>query len=261
MVSELSSTIKNAGFETCQLAITKAVQNISTFSEIDDRLLEEIGKTFDENEIDIAVLGCYIEPSISDKTERMEQIRNFKLGLAHAHKLKINIVGTETTNFDISRSHSDRMKAYENLKDSAQRMSEEAHKLGVYIGIEPVAEHVLNTPELTAQLFDEIDSSMLRIIFDPVNLVLNDTISKQTEIFDYLFKYLGHKIVALHMKDTTFNNNSKVWENIGHGLIDYEHIFKWLHLHKPLVPLIREGIQLDSYERDIVMMNEYKFQI
>ncbi|MDR2183417.1 MAG: sugar phosphate isomerase/epimerase [Clostridiales bacterium] len=252
--ADLPRIIRQAGFEAVQLAIPKAITGIAAFAEVDDHLLEEIHKNFHDNQLEIAVMGCYIEPSLPDKTERLAQVEIFKLGLGHAAKLGVNIVGTETTHLDIDASPADREKSYQFLKDSMLRMAEEAKKLGVCIGIEPVAEHVLNTPELTARLFDEVDSDKLRIIFDPVNLMLPRTIHSQLQIYRELFEHLGEKIAVLHMKDTDTTGGAKAWRNIGRGQIDYDFIFKWLHRHKPGIPLLREDAQMDSYTADIEAM-------
>jgi len=254
---ELPKIIREAGFEAVQLAFTKAIDGISKFSDVTDHLLEETRENFTKNNVKITVLGCYIEPSLPDKAERLAHVENFKLGLGHAAKLGVGIVGTETTHFDIDATTSEREKVYQLLKDSVLRMADEAEKQGVCIGIEPVAEHTLNTPELTTRLFDEVDSDKLCVIFDPVNLVLPRTIINQLHIYDDLFTDLGDKICVLHMKDTITTSGEKVWRNIGEGQIDYDFIFDWLHSHKPNIPLLREVAQMDSYKQDIVTIKKY----
>ena len=255
--ADLPRIIREAGFEAVQLAIPKAIEGITAFSEIDDHLLEDIRSNFDKYGLEIAVMGCYIEPSLLDKAERLAQVETFKLGLSHAAKLGAKIVGTETTGLDIDAPSTEREKAYQLLKDSVLRMAEEAEKQGVCIGIEPVAEHVLNTPELAARLFDEVGSDKLRIIFDPVNLILPRTIISQLRIYDDLFTSLGDKISVLHMKDVDTNSGEKVWRNLGEGQIDYEFIFDWLHRSKPGIPLLREDAKMDSYKADIKTMQNF----
>jgi sugar phosphate isomerase/epimerase len=255
--ADLPRIIREAGFEAVQLAIPKAIEGIGAFSEVSGHLLEEIRESFSKNQLEIAVMGCYIEPSLPDKEARLENVATFKLGLSHAAKLGVKIVGTETTGFDIDAPESRREKAFQLLKDSVLRMAEEAEKQGVFIGIEPVAEHVLNTPELAARLFDEVGSDALRIIFDPVNLILPRTIANQPNIYRGLFESLGDKIAVLHMKDVDTSSGEKVWRNIGAGEIDYSPIFDWLHSRKPDTPLLREDAQMDSYKADMQAMLKF----
>jgi len=254
--AELPKIIREAGFEAVQLAIPKAITGIAAFSEVDDYLLEKIRESFAAQQLEISVMGCYIEPSLPDKEERLTQVKTFGLGLSHATKLGVKIVGTETTGFEIDGSASEREKAYQLLKDSVLRMAEMAEKHDVCIGIEPVVEHTLNTPQLTARLFDEVGSDKLRIIFDPVNLILPRTVETQTQIYDELFESLSDKIAILHMKDVVIEGSDKAWRNISTGQVNYDHIFDWLHQHKPEIPLLREDAKMDSYQVDMAAMTK-----
>ena len=257
-VDSLAENIKKAGFGCVQLAPTKAIEGVGGFDDITEDCLEDICIAFmlDTN-VEITVLGCYIEPSVPDKETRLKNVEIFKANLTNARRLRIQIVGTETTNFNDIASHSpEREKAYQLLKDSVLRMVEHAEKAGVIVGIEPVAEHTLNTPKLTRRLLDEVGSDKLKVIFDPVNLVLPDTIHKQDEIFREFFELVGKDIVVVHIKDTVIENNQKTWRNIRKGVINYPLIFNWLIKHKPDIRILREGVQMDSYKEDILAMTD-----
>ena len=256
-VESLAANIKNAGFECVQLAPTKAIEGINSFNDITGNHLEDIQQAFSKNEVEITVLGCYIEPSIPDREKRLANVEIFRNNLVYAKQLGIPIVGTETTHMDINASSAEREKAYQLLKDSVLRMVEVAEKVGVYVGIEPVAEHTLNTPALARQLLDEIGSKQLKIIFDPVNLVLPHTINDQNQIFSEVFLLLSSEIVAMHIKDIVIENNEKTWRNIGAGVINYQPIISWLKQNKPEMRLLREGVEMDSYEIDLKAMHSF----
>jgi len=249
---EFPKIVKEKGFDAVQLALTKAITGIEKFSDITDKHLEQVQEHFAKHNLEIAVLGCYIEPSLLDNEKRAEQVMHFKNGLTHAKKLGVGVVGTETTNLDINSK--EREKVYQVLKDSVLRMVEHAEKENVCIGIEPVAEHTLNSVELTQRLLDEVNSKKLKIIFDPVNMILPTTVQNQEEIYKEFLTVLGDKIVALHMKDVVMENNEKVWRNIGQGVVNYQPIFEYLHKHKPDMRLLREHVKMDSYEVDLAAM-------
>jgi len=253
-VESLAEPIKEAGFACVQLAPTKAIEGIGSFGDITESCLEAIQTAFTRSKIEITVLGCYIEPSVTDTALRLKNVDIFKNNLTNAKKLGVKIVGTETTNLDIDTPISKREKIYALLKDSVLRMVEQAEKEDVFVGIEPVAEHTLNTPELARRLLDEVNSNKLKIIFDPVNLVLPCTIHEQDKIFQQFFDLLGNEIVAVHMKDIAIENNQKAWRKIGCGVINYDLIFDWLHRKTPDIRLLREGVQMDSYKEDIQAM-------
>ena len=257
-IEKLANIIRWADFTCVQLAPTKAIEGIEHFNQITDEHLEEIKSTFSKEKVEITVLGCYVEPSLRDEDKRLEQVEFFKAGLVHAKKLGVAIVGTETTHLDIDTPDSEREEVFQLLKDSVLRMVETAEKEGVTIGIEPVADHTLNTPELTRRLLDEVNSDKLKVIFDPVNLILPQTITikQQREIFGKTFELLGNDIVVMHMKDIVIENNQKVWRNISGGVIDYEYIFTWLIENKPDLRVLREGIKLDSYASDVEAMED-----
>jgi len=243
-----------AGFDCVQYAPAKAIKGIEHFDAITPEILQEIKEAFTQHDVEITVLGCYIEPSLPNEPERLNNVRIFKDNLSHAKFLGVPIVGTETTNLNIHATESEREAAYTRLKDSVLRMTEKAEAENVLIGIEPVAEHTLNTPALTRRLLDEIDSDKLRVIFDPVNLVLPHTIHNQDQIFTDMLNLLGNKISVMHIKDTIIENNKKAWQNIGKGLINYPLIFDWLKQNKPTMRLLREDAKMDSYNEDITAM-------
>jgi len=255
-LTEQAKTIKGAGFDCVQYAPAKAITGLEHFDAITPEVLFDIGEAFAQNDVEITVLGCYIEPSLVDEAQRLDNVRIFKDNLAHAKKLGVSIVGTETTGLDIHATEGEREAAYQRLKDSVLRMAEKAEAEGVYIGIEPVAEHTLNTPALARRLLDEVNSNKIKIIFDPVNLVLPNTIHEQDRIFAEMFTLLGNEISVMHIKDTVIEDDKKAWRKIGEGVINYSLIFQWLRTYKPDIRLLREDVKMDSYQDDITVMKK-----
>ncbi|MCL2197481.1 MAG: sugar phosphate isomerase/epimerase [Defluviitaleaceae bacterium] len=253
-VASLAANIREAGFECVQLAPTKAIEGIGSFADINLGHLDEALEAFSRQNLEITVLGCYIEPSVTDNEQRLKNVEIFRQNITNAKRLGIKIVGTETTNMDINTPTAEREKIYALLKDSVLRMVEQAEKENVFVGIEPVAEHTLNTPQLTRRLLDEVKSDKLKIIFDPVNLVLPSTLFEQDKIFNELFTLCGEEIVAVHIKDIEIEYNEKMWREIGKGAINYSLIMPWLHKNKPDISILREGVKPESYARDLTVM-------
>ncbi|MCL2527528.1 MAG: sugar phosphate isomerase/epimerase [Defluviitaleaceae bacterium] len=255
-LTQQAQDIKNAGFECVQYAPAKAIEGITTFDAITQEILPEIKSAFSHHNVEIAVLGCYIEPSLPDKEQRLNNVRIFSDNLSHAKHLGVPIVGTETTRLATDAPAEEREAAYQRLKDSVLRMAETAEKENVLIGIEPVASHTLNTPALTRRLLDEVNSPKLKVIFDPVNLVLPETIHNQDQIFKAMFSLLGNEIEVMHIKDTSVENGKLTWQKIGQGAINYPLIFDWLKKNKPNICLLREDAKMDSYHEDITAMKK-----
>jgi sugar phosphate isomerase/epimerase len=246
-VAQLAKFIADAGFVCTQLAPAKAIQNVDKIADITPVLLDEIREAFAREGVEISVLGCYIEPSITDRDKRLENVALFRENLRHAAALGVPIVGTETTHFPIDAPAHEREIVYKLLLDSVLRMVEKAEQVGVCVGIEPVAEHTLNSPTLARRLLDDVQSDKLKIVFDPVNLLLPATFHEQARIFAETFSLLGEEIAAVHVKDVVIAGGEKVWRNIGAGGVDYGLIIPWLRAHKPGISLLREGVNPDSY--------------
>lgn len=253
----VASTIKNAGFDATQLAVQKSLDGIKSQYDMTDRLLEEVRETFAKHQLEISVYGCYIEPSLKDKEDRLKQVDSFLKGIENAEKLGVKVIGTETTHF--REDESNRKIAYERLLDSVLRMTEKAVKHNVTIGIEPVAEHTLNSPELTCKLLDTVNCENLKVIYDNVNLLLPTTadVNSQRRIIDEVLTGFGNKIVAMHIKDVNVVDNELVWSVIGEGIVDYNYLFEKLKKYNLNVSLLREGATIDSYKKDLEFIKKF----
>lgn len=251
---ELSCLIHNAGFEAVQLAPTKAIEGILRWEDITAATLTAIQNSFFQNHVEISILGCYIEPALPDKEKRTQQVKNFLTALTYANELGVPYVGTETTRLNPNTEANLRTEHYQYLKDSVLRMVEQAERLNVTVAIEPVADHTLHSAELTRQLLDEVGSDHLKVIMDPVNLILEDTVAQQAQIYQTFFRLLGNEIVVAHIKDIVFEAGEKVWRNIGKGCIDLNTVFHWLKENKPQIAVLREHVQPESSSIDIAAL-------
>ena len=251
----LPRAVRAAGFESVQLALTKAIDGVDSFADVTPGLLDRVRDSFADAGVEISILGCYIEPSLPNREERLRQVGNFLLGLEHARDLGVSIAGTETTRLEPTLENEARRESlYQLLKDSVLRMAEKAEKTGVEIGIEPVADHTLNTPELARRLLDEVGSDKVKIIFDPVNMILADTAGRQERIYESFFSHLGQDIRIVHVKDIVFEHGEKIWRAIGRGMVNNSFVFDWLCTNKPDVPILREHARTDSSAADVAAM-------
>ena len=252
----LARIVKESGFDCVQLAPAKAIEGINAIAEINDRHLENIREAFARQQLEIAVLGCYIDPALADEAQRLANVKLFCDNLHHAQKLGVRYVGTETTHFPSDAPANEWEKQYALLKDSVLRMAETAEKTGVNIGIEPVADHTLDSPELTRRLLDEVNSPRLKLIFDPANLLLPQTAQKQDEIFQKMIDLNGDQVEVMHIKGITIAENKKIWATIAGGIINYTPIFNWLKSKKHGMRLLCDEVQMDSYKDDLKSLRE-----
>lgn len=252
----LASVIKKAGFVTTQLAIIKAIDGVASYDDIDENVIDFIREGFAQHSLGIALLGCYIEPSLLDDEQRLQNVATFQKNLHFANLLNVPFVGTETTHFSIHGSHDEREKAYAKLKDSVLRICETAEKENVSLAIEPVADHTLYSADYAKRLIDEVGSTKLKIIMDPVNLILSHTEKDQIEIYQHFLDVLGNYIEIFHIKDIVFDGEEKVWRLIGQGIVDFSPLVTWLKQSKKCFPLLREHVHPDCATEDVNRMKK-----
>ncbi len=249
---DVFSAIKNDGFSVIQLATKKSFGMPYPLTDEQIALLQG---ALSRSGIQIAVLGCYINPALPDKQARIQEVDTFISALPACKALGAGCVGTETTRF--TGTEAQRAVAFEWLLEGVQRMAEAAEKHGVTVGIEPVAEHVLNTPELAAELLRRVGSSRVKIIFDAVNLITAPYRFTQAAFFRRCLNAFEQHIIAMHVKDTLFTaDGEKVSAPLFDGQLDWPILLNWAK-DKPNLPLLREEAMPERSVREIQKMRHY----
>ncbi|MBR4236443.1 MAG: sugar phosphate isomerase/epimerase [Clostridia bacterium] len=251
---ELARRISDAGFCCFQLALHKAISGFAPqLGLLNPGICSEIKNAFEDRRLEVAVLGCYIDPACQDEKKRDYDVRRFLEHIAYCRPLGSSIVATETS----SCTEEDRQVQYKLLVESVKRMVEQAEKFGVFVGIEPVLKHTLNTPELARKLLDEVNSLNLKIVLDPINLLSPDNIERQNEIIDECFELFGTEIAAVHAKDVTIEDGAFKPCVIGTGLFDHEYFYRKLNCAKPGIAVLREEAKPETAHLDIAALKKY----
>ena len=251
---EMARRISEAGFSCFQLALHKAIEGVKPeYGFLNPGFCYDIRKAFEEKNLDVAVLGCYIEPAVTDEEKRLYDVKRFKEQIMYCRQLGSNIVATETSRCD----EQNRPRQYELLVDSVRQMTQMAEKFGVFVGIEPVLVHTLNTPELAARLLSDIASPNLQIVLDPINLLSVDNIERQHAIIDSCFDLFADRIVAVHAKDVVIENGSLKRCVIGQGIFDHRYFYKKLNKARPGISVLREEAHPETAHLDIAQLKLY----
>ena len=162
------------------------------------------------------------------------------------------IVGTENAYPRLSRAEKKIWHPY--MMDSIARLAEEAERLYVDMAIEPVYWHPLEDLETTVKVFEKVDSSHLKMIFDPANVLEFPEIDQDAYWKEWLC-VLGDKVEAIHMKDFVEGPNKEYCPVcLGEGVIRYGEIVKWMKQHKPDIVVVREELNPKTAQRDIAYM-------
>lgn len=253
----LANAIAEAGFKATQLAFTKAFPRPAE-EYMTEEALVAIRSAFEAKGVALPVMGCYISAGDRDDAVRAQAAEKFCAALRASVILGAGCVGTETTHF--SGSDEEREAAYQGLLSFVRTVVKEAERCGAIVGIEPVAKHTLNTPEMTRRLLEDVPSDHLRIVLDLANLVTPDTTSPaaQAALLDRCLACFGEKICVLHIKDGEFDENGS-WQNrpLGEGVMDWAHHLPILRAQHDSLCALREAVWPGAAQAECAAMHRY----
>ena len=144
-VAEYAALLHDEGYDTVQLAVPKAITGVNGFDEITPALLAGINEEFAKQKVEIGIFSCYMDLSNPDSEVRRKAVETFCRGLSCAKEAGAKMAGTETSYEHLGPLEKQRRFPY--MMDSLKRITEEAERLSVQIGLEPVAFHPLEDME------------------------------------------------------------------------------------------------------------------
>lgn len=246
--------VKANDIKMVQLAFKKSISDIDfKLGNYNPGLAHFISENLKKNDIHVAVLGCYINPTNPIEAKRQEEVKVFIEHLKYARMIGADMVGTETGRFDPNlklHPFTYTEGAYQLLLKSMREIVAAAEKLGVIVGVEPVATHTVYSPEMMQRFLRDIDSPNVEVILDPVNLLDINNYLEQEKVIDRAFEYFGDKISVIHIKDCKVENNEIKFEQVGEGLFNYAHLFKHLKARKPHITMLVENSNELRYKSD-----------
>jgi sugar phosphate isomerase/epimerase len=254
-LKQLTEKLSGRGIDFVQLALSKAISDFDTsLGRLSPALANHIGEQFQRAGIRIGVLGCYINPIHPDPQQRRHEINRFKEHLRFARDFGTAIVATETADLTTYLSHdSERYEAigWAALKQTIEELAEEAERWGVFIGLEPVFTHTLSSCDKMVRILDEVPSSNLGVVFDPVNLLPPTAIDSQDVFLDQAFAAFGDRIVLAHLKDVVIQNNKRQEVRSGKGIFQTKTFLEKLHRVKPGIDISLEQLADDTIDETV----------
>ena len=235
--------VHELGFACGHLALGKVITEFPT----DDGALTPglamyIKKVFAKNDVDIAVLGCYLNLA-NPNPEKLKQITHrYMAHIRFASLLGCGVVGTETgapneTYTAVPECHGE--EALQTFITNLRPVVKYAEQMGVILAIEPVWKHIVYNPVRARRVLDAIASPNLQIILDPVNLLDICNYECQKEIVREAIEVLGDDIAMVHIKDFQVEDGKLVSVGAGLGQMDYTDLMRFIRKRKPYmhVPL------------------------
>jgi len=241
---ELASRIAAKGLTCVQLALNKAIAGLDLQAgDMTPGLAFHVGQAFQRNGVQIAVLGCYINPIHPDPAVREGLLAFFKDHLRYARDFGCGLVGLETGSVNADYSpHPDNQgeAAFQQMLASISELVQEAQRFGVVVGIEAVTSHTVSTPARMRRVLDTICSNNLQVIFDPVNLISLENHRDQDRIIRESFDLFGDRIAVVHAKDFTIQDGAYRQVRTGQGRLNYRLLLDWVQKRKPGISILLE---------------------
>ena len=255
---ELFARVSADGFAAVQLAYKKCVPTVKSYADITEALVDDTIAAEKAHNIQVAVLGTYVELAIND-ARRLQNVADFKSQLAVCKALGAGCIGTETTKMCDQPAGTTREEAQELLCRSLAEILPVAEELGVTVGVEPVTYHSMNSAAATRHILDTMRSPNLKVIFDLSNLVDADNVNAQDRIWNDIGELVGDKIVAVHFKGQAFNpDGSLLHTSLEDSLTDYAGAFAMLRqLPQEVLPVLREEAVPARAASDIAFMRRF----
>ena len=241
---------RDEGFSCVHLAFSKVIDGV-TFDAA--ALTEGLGaytkRVFAKEELDVAVLGCYLNLAHPDP-EKLKEIQSRYYGhLRVASILGAGVVGTETgapnAEYKLdANTHTD--EALDSFIRGLAPVVECAESYGVTMAIEPVWNHIVYNADRAVKVLKAIGSHNLRIILDPVNLLYaGNADEKDTVIADAIDK-LCEDVAVVHIKDFVREGDKLKSIAAGTGEMDYERILRFMKERKPFIQATFENTTNDN---------------
>ncbi|MCR5477275.1 MAG: sugar phosphate isomerase/epimerase [Lachnospiraceae bacterium] len=240
--------VHELGFRCGHLALSKMKGLPASPEALTPGYAMYLRRIFEKNEVDIAVLGCYLNLAHPDPEKLREITDRYLAHIRFAGLCGAGVVGTETGAPNAGYKPCPECRTEEALRTFITNLRPVvscAEKAGVIFAIEPVAKHIVYDAKRARRVLDEIGSPNLQIIFDPVNLLDEENYERRDEIFAETMDLLGPDIAMVHLKD--FRPEKKKdpvtgeerlqLTSVGCGLgeMDYGRILRFVKEHKPFV--------------------------
>lgn len=240
-VEELLPLVRQKGFTCSHLALSKLFKDLPcTTAALTPGYANYLRRVFNQNGIDIAVIGNYLNLLHPDEEYLRDAAEKYYAHIRFASLLGCGMVGTETGAPNREYTFCPECRKDETLSLFINRLKPIvrcAEEFGVIFAIEPVARHSVYDPKSCRRVLDEIGSHNLQVLFDPVNMLDLDNVDHRDELFQEAIELLGKDIAMVHLKDFVRVNEGYGLKSVGAGTgeMDYSAIMKYLKKEKPFI--------------------------
>ena len=225
---ERIADVHRLGFACGHLALAKVIEEFPTTDEaMTPGMAMYIKNVFAGNQVDIAVLGCYLNLADPNREQLAKTVHRYMAHVRFASWLGCGVVGTETGAPNEEYRFTPECHTEEALQlfiNNFRPIVKYAEQMGVVVAIEPVYKHIVCNPKRARRVLDEIASPNLQIIFDPVNLLDEANYGERQAVIEEAIDLLGEDVAVMHLKDCALQDGKLNAMGCGLGEMDYTEI-------------------------------------
>lgn len=241
---------KEEGFSCVHLAYGKVIKGV-TFDNaaLNEGLAKYTKRVFEGSELDVAVLGCYLNLAHPDPVKLAEIKSKYYGHLRVAALAGACVVGTETGAPNVQYKLDANTHTQEALNTFIRNLAdvvECAEHYGVSMAIEPVWNHIVYNADRAVEVLKAIQSPNLRIILDPVNLLSMENADNREAVFQDAMEKLCDDIAIVHIKDFIRHSGKLVSVAAGTGEMQYDSILRFMKARKPFIQATLENTSNDN---------------
>ena len=230
---------REQGFTCAHVALAKVIDTFEVNnSTLTPGFAMYLKKLFAQQDLDVAVLGCYLNLADPDGARLAETIGKYRAQIRFASWLGAGVVGTETGTPNSLYAPDPASRSEEALYTFTKNLSyvvEYAEKMGVVVAIEPVCQHIVYSPHRARQVLRSIQSPNLQIILDPVNMLDASNAGRQKDVVKEAIDVLGEDVAVVHVKDFRRIDGKVVSMAAGTGEMDYSDLIRFMKKDKPYI--------------------------
>ncbi len=247
--AELGAKAHEMGFDGVQLAIAKAIagQNGNPGT-LTPEVISEIRHGFNDNGVDIPILGAYFNPVHSDRQKVLDGQAKYADHLRHAKEFGAMYVSSETGSYNDSpwtyNPKNQTEEGFQAVKAIFKPLAEVAKEAGVYAVMEGAWGHCMFCPEQMDRMVHEIDNGHVRVLVDVLNYLYIGNYKDREKILEKCLTLFKGKIIGFHMKDFVLNAAGDGFDEVplGTGIMGWKDFLPIIKKEVPNAYLIFEGV-------------------
>lgn len=258
-VPHLARELNQLGFKYVQFAPRVSLQETTNSgSNVSFGLANQVKWDLAKYDIQIAVLGCYVNIIDPDQAQRNQALTLFQDYLSKVKTFGGILVGTETGSVDPQfnlTTDNYQSEVIDLAIHQVKKMALTAEKLGSLVGIEPGVNHPLHDLMTTKKMLDQVASPNVKVILDVANLVTREN-TDIVSIIKQAVNLFGQEIYAFHLKDFQMKEDRIQVVPVGEGIADLAGALKLIQQVQPNAYVILDETPQENFTRSITRIKQ-----